>query len=120
MRELRTLAFYLGLAEEPTSIARQLIPASISCKDWVQSAISGLEEFAGLKMYVFQSAGQLSIEELYVPFGGKPYPGNHWVVLAGVIPWELLENQYAPLLNDRTGAPAKPFRMALGALYIHH
>ena len=84
----------------------------------MQSAISGLEELAGLKMYVFQSAGQLSIEEFYVPFGGKLDPGNRWVVLANVIPWEPLENQYAPLFNAKTGAPAKPFRMALGALYI--
>jgi hypothetical protein len=52
-------------------------------------------------MYVFQSAGQLSIEQFYVPFGGKLDPGNRWVVLAGVIPWEPLENQYAPLLMLR-------------------
>ena len=84
----------------------------------MQSAVSGLEEFAGLKMYVFQSAGQLSIEEFYVPFGGKLDPGNRWVVLAGVIPWEPLENQYARLFNAKPGAPAKPFQMALGALYM--
>ena len=58
----------------------------------MQSAITGLEELAGLTMYVFQSAGQLSIKELYVPFGGKLDPGNRWVVLACVIPWEPLEN----------------------------
>ena len=69
-------------------------------------------------MYVFQSAGQLSIEEFYVPFGGKLDPGNRWVVLAGVIPWEPLENQYAHLFNAKSSAPAKPFRVALGALYI--
>ena len=50
-------------------------------------------------MYIFQSAGQLSIEEFHVPFGGKLDPGNRWDVLAGVIPWEPLENQYAPLFN---------------------
>jgi hypothetical protein len=54
----------------------------------VQSAISGLEEVAELKMHGFHSAGQLSIEEFYVPFGGKLDPGNRWVMLAGVIPWE--------------------------------
>jgi hypothetical protein len=69
-------------------------------------------------MYVFQSAGQLSIEEFHVPFGGKLDPGNRWVVLANVIPWEPLENRYAPLFSAKTGAPAKPFRMAFGALYI--
>ena len=84
----------------------------------MQSAVSGLEELAELKMYVFQSAVQLSIEEFYVPFGGKLDPGNRWVVLAGVIPWEPLENQYAPLFKAKLGAPAKPFRVALGAQYI--
>ena len=58
----------------------------------MQSAICGLEELAGLIMYVFQSAGQLSIKEFYVPFEGKLDPGNRWVVLACMIPWELLEN----------------------------
>jgi hypothetical protein len=57
----------------------------------VHSAISGLEELAGLKMCVFQSAGQLSIEEFYRPFGGKLDLGNRWAVLAGVIPWEPLK-----------------------------
>jgi transposase, IS5 family len=69
-------------------------------------------------MYVFQSAGQLSIEEFHVPFEGKLDPGNRWVVLADVIPWEPLENSYAPQFSAKTGAPAKPFRMAFGALYI--
>ena len=69
-------------------------------------------------MYVFQSAGQLSIEEFYVPFGGKLDPGNRWVGLADLIPWEPLENRYAPLFSAKTGAPAKPFRMAFGAVYI--
>ena len=43
---------------------------------------------------------------------------NRWVVLADVIPWEPLENQYAPLFNTKPAALAKLFRMALGALYI--
>jgi hypothetical protein len=60
------------------------------------TAISGLEELSGLKLYVFQSAGQLSIEEFYVPFGRKLDLGNRWVMLADLIPWEPLENQYAP------------------------
>jgi len=47
-------------------------------------------------MYAFQSAGQLSIEEFHVPFGGKLDLGNRWVMLADLIPWEPLENQYAP------------------------
>lgn len=69
-------------------------------------------------MYIFQHNGQLSIEEFHNPFGGKLDPENRWVVMAGIIPWEPLESRYAPLFNATTGAPAKPFRMAFGALYI--
>lgn len=69
-------------------------------------------------MYVFQHNGQLSIEEFHNPFGGKLDPNNRWVVLGGIIPWEPLECRYAPLFDATTGAPAKPFRMAFGALYI--
>lgn len=38
--------------------------------------------------------------------------------LAQLIPWEELEEEYASLFSDRMGAPAKTFRMALGALII--
>ena len=69
-------------------------------------------------MYVFQHNGQLSIEEFHAPFGGKLDPNNRWVALASIIPWEPLESRYAPLFSATTGAPAKPFRMAFGALYI--
>lgn len=66
-------------------------------------------------MYIFQHNGQLSIEEFFHPFGGHLDPDNRWVVMSEIIPWEKLEDQYAPLFNRTIGAPAKPFRMALGA-----
>jgi IS5 family transposase len=69
-------------------------------------------------MYVFQHAGQLSIEEFYTPFGGKLDPTNRWVLLRNLIPWMPLESQYAPQFSAKTGAPAKPFQMAFGAVYI--
>jgi hypothetical protein len=69
-------------------------------------------------MYVFQHTGQLSIEQFHSPFGGKLDPNKRWVLLANVIPWEPLESRYAPLFSAKTGAPAKPFRMAFGAVYI--
>ncbi len=69
-------------------------------------------------MYVFQHAGQLSIEEFYTPFGGKLDANNRWVLLRNLIPWMPLEGQYAPQFSAKTGAPAKPFQMAFGALYI--
>ncbi|NBO66330.1 MAG: IS5/IS1182 family transposase, partial [Acidobacteria bacterium] len=69
-------------------------------------------------MYVFQHTGQLSIEEFHSPFGGKLDPNNRWVLLHKVIPWMPLESHYAPQFTAKTGAPAKPFQMAFGALYI--
>jgi len=84
----------------------------------MQSAIRGLEEPAGRPMYVFQNTGQLSIEEFHSPFGGKLDPNNRWVMLHKLIPWTPLESHYAPQFSARTGAPAKPFQMAFGAVYI--
>jgi IS5 family transposase len=69
-------------------------------------------------MYVFQHNGQLSIEEFFLPFGGKLDPGNRWILLSTLIPWLLLEGHYAPLFNPTKGAPAKPFRMAFASIYI--
>ena len=69
-------------------------------------------------MYVFQHTGQLSIEEFHSPFGGKLDPNNRWVLLHKLIPWTPLESHYAPQFSAKTGAPAKPFQMAFGAVYI--
>lgn len=69
-------------------------------------------------MYMFRSAGRLSIEAFCVPFGGKLDPGDRWLGLAGLIPWKPLASRYAPLFSAKTGAPAEPFRMAFGAAYI--
>ncbi|PPT10233.1 Transposase IS5 family [Geitlerinema sp. FC II] len=43
---------------------------------------------------------------------------NRWVVLAKLIPWTEFEEEYAQIFAEKMGAPAKPFRMALGALII--
>jgi IS5 family transposase len=67
-------------------------------------------------MYVFQHTGQLSIEEFHSPFGGKLDANNRWVLLHKLIPWMSLESHYAPHFNAKTGAPAKPFQMAFGAV----
>ena len=34
------------------------------------------------------------------------------------MPWEELEEAYAPQFNATIGAPAKPLRLAFGALYV--
>lgn len=69
-------------------------------------------------MYRVPSPGQLSFENFYLPFGGKLRSDNRWVLLASMIPWEEFEAAYAEQFSQRMGAPAKPFRMALGSLII--
>jgi hypothetical protein len=69
-------------------------------------------------MYRRSTPGQLSFENFYLPFGGKLSGENRWVKLAELIPWEKFEAHYAEQLSEEMGAPAKSFRMALGALII--
>jgi len=69
-------------------------------------------------MYRKHHNGQLSIEEFHVPFGGTLDPENRWVIFSSLMPWEELEATYAPQFSPITGAPAKPVRLAFGALFI--
>ncbi|TRU81283.1 MAG: transposase, partial [Microcystis viridis Mv_BB_P_19951000_S69D] len=49
---------------------------------------------------------------------GKLSPDNRWVIMANLIPWSEFEEEYAQNFSEEMGAPAKTFRMALGALII--
>jgi transposase, IS5 family len=69
-------------------------------------------------MYRSTPPGQLSFENFYLPFGGKLSGENRWVKLADMIPWEDFEAEYAAQMSQEMGAPAKSFRIALGALII--
>lgn len=69
-------------------------------------------------MYRRSSPGQLSFENFYLPFGGKLSGENRWFKLAEMIPWESFELEYAEQFSPSMGAPAKPFRVALGTLII--
>lgn len=69
-------------------------------------------------MYRRSCPDQLSFENFYLPFGGKLSGENRWVKLAELIPWEQFEIKYAEQFSEGQGAPAKSFRMALGALII--
>jgi len=69
-------------------------------------------------MYRREHRGQLSFEDFFLPFGGKLSGENRWIKLAELIPWDELEDDYAAQFCKGFGAPAKPFRMALGALII--
>ena len=56
--------------------------------------------------------------EFELPFGGKLSADNRWVKMAQLIPWSEFEAEYAQNFPTEKGAPAKSFRMALGALII--
>ena len=53
-----------------------------------------------------------------MPFGGTLDPDNRWVLFSSLMPWAELEATYAAQFNSTTGAPAKPVRVAFGALFI--
>jgi transposase, IS5 family len=69
-------------------------------------------------MYRREHRHQLSFEDFFLPFGGKLSGDNRWIKLAELVPWDELEDDYAAQFCKGFGAPAKPFRMALGALII--
>jgi len=70
-------------------------------------------------MYRTKDLRQLELENFVLPFGGKLNPKNRWIRLARLIPWEEFEEKYAEQFTDSNmGAPAKPFRVALGSLLI--
>ena len=53
-----------------------------------------------------------------MPFAGTLDPDNRWVNCSALLPWLELEETYATRFNPTTGAPAKPVRVAFGALFI--
>ena len=70
-----------------------------------------LLELLNAVMYWKRHNGQLSIEYFHVSFGGTLDPDNRWELFSSLMPWEELEETYAPQLNPTTGAPAKPVRL---------
>jgi hypothetical protein len=73
----------------------------------------------GVEMYRKEPQGQLSFEDFYLPFGGHLNGENRWIELASQVPWDEFEEEYAQgFSRNGMGAPAKPFRMALGAELI--
>lgn len=70
-------------------------------------------------MYREESEKQQKLEDFYMPFGGHLDKENRWVILSKKVPWEEIEEDYKEKLGDAgKGAPAKPLRVALGALII--
>jgi len=69
-------------------------------------------------MYRFEEQSHVSLENFELPFEGKLSEDNRWVIMASLIPWSEFEEEYASIFDEEMGAPAKSFRMALGALII--
>ena len=57
-------------------------------------------------------------ENFELPFEGKLSQDNRWVIMANLIPWDEFEEEYAKNFSSDMGAPALPFRIALGSLII--
>jgi hypothetical protein len=57
-------------------------------------------------------------EDFSLPFQGQLSSTNRWIILADMIPWQEFEQEYEKDFDPDQGAPAKEFRMALGALMI--
>jgi Transposase domain (DUF772) len=69
---------------------------------------------------MYKKVEQLETElgNFELPFGGKLAEDNRWVIMAKLIPWREVEEEYAKKFTIEIGAPAKSSRMALGSLII--
>jgi len=57
-------------------------------------------------------------EELF-PFGGKLDENNRWIKIAGIIPWQRLEERYVTYFSDR-GRPGTDARLVVGLFLLKH
>jgi hypothetical protein len=69
-------------------------------------------------MYISTTTVQKEVEDFQTRDGFYLDENNRWVILSKLIPWSEFEEQYASVFDDKIGAPAKPFRLALGSLLI--
>jgi hypothetical protein len=69
-------------------------------------------------MYISTITVHSSVEDFQFPVGFQLDENNRWVILSNLIPWSEFEQVYASLFDEKMGAPAKSFRLALGSLLI--
>ena len=69
-------------------------------------------------MYISTTTVQKEVEDFQIRDGFHLDENNRWVILSKLIPWPEFEEQYASFFDEKIGAPAKPFRLALGSLLI--
>ena len=70
-------------------------------------------------MYRQNETNFVTKESSELKFEGKLEKDNRWVLMSEIIPWSEFEEEYAKNFSEiGIGAPAKPFRIALGSLII--
>ncbi len=69
-------------------------------------------------MYLKTLQSSINAKKFVIPNQIQLDENNQWVIMANLIPWQDFEQKYADIFDEKLGAPAKPFRMALGALII--
>lgn len=69
-------------------------------------------------MYRKIQTGDSREEDFEFLLSGQLSEENRWVIMSKLIPWSEYESEYAQHFSLLMGAPAKSFRMALGALII--
>jgi len=69
-------------------------------------------------MYHREDKNQQRMEEFILSFGGCLSAGNRWVKMAKVMPWDVVEEEYAKSMCEAEGRKSLPGRIAYGAIYI--
>lgn len=72
----------------------------------------------GFGMYKKRDRNQLTMDEFSVPFGDRLRRDNRWVAMAGIVPWDLVDELYAQSMSPELGREAISSRIAFGAGYI--
>jgi hypothetical protein len=66
-------------------------------------------------MYRREALGQTKLE---FPYNVELNPRSKWIIIADLIPWDRIEEEYAKHFPGKEGQVAKSARLAFGALYI--
>lgn len=70
-------------------------------------------------MYRDTNKNQSDIYDFILPFGGHLKEDNRWVVLRGMIDWDMIDEEYSQnFRNKKTGQEAYSSQVAFGSLYI--
>lgn len=69
-------------------------------------------------MYLKNQQSPINAQNFILPNQIQLDENNRWVIMANLIPWTEFEQKYAEIFSEKLVAPAKTFRMALGALII--